>query len=90
MWTGRLEDAMAQPLLTLHRAEGPRRGRGWPRKVDTFDPPLRESKVGVRKIKLRPLTHVTFPRGGKLGISRAEFVKPLVSPTENRTQNGFF
>ena len=76
--------------LTLHSAGGPPRGRGWPRKVDTFDPPLRASEVGVRKIKLRPLTHVTFPRGGKLGISRAEFVKPPVSSTENRTQNGFF
>ena len=62
-------------------------GRGF---GTTLTPPLRASKVDVRKNKLPPLTHVTFPRGGKLGISRAEFVKALVSSTENRTQNGFF
>ena len=40
--------------------------------------PLRASKADVRKIHLHILTHITFPRGGKLGTSRAEFVNPLV------------
>ena len=72
------------------RGGGPRRGRAAPLNVETFDPPLRSSKVDGRKIHWRILSHVTFPPGGKLGTSQSQFVKPLVCATENRTQNGVF
>ena len=51
-----------------------------------------EGYLGAKEalINIDKVTHVTFPSGGKLGISRAEFIKPLVSSTENRTQNRFF
>ena len=76
-------------ILTLHSAEGPHRGRRWPRKVDHLDSPLRTSKVGVRKIHVWSLVHVTFLRGGKLGTSQGEFVKLLFSQLKIGLKMGF-
>ena len=52
--------------------------------------PLCASKVDVCKIKLRPLTHISFLRGGNWAFLEQNSLNHTVSSTDNRTQKGFF